>query len=88
MAQEGGLPTGSPPSGAPFDQADIDQRDAEAQRLFSFGQFAEAERLFRQNLAASQTSAGDDHSETLIALGSGLLWLPPVMQEVSEPMGW
>ena len=22
------------------------------------------------------------------ALGSGLLWLPPVMQEVFEPMGW
>jgi hypothetical protein len=21
-------------------------------------------------------------------LGSGLLWLPPVMQEVSDPLGW
>lgn len=60
----------SPTQSPTFDQADADRRDADAQRLFNSGQYAEAERLFRQNLTILENTAGAEHPETLIALGN------------------
>jgi CHAT domain-containing protein/tetratricopeptide (TPR) repeat protein len=69
-AQDSAQPSGNMSPQPQFDQADIDQRDAEAQRFFNIGQYAEAERLFRQNLSILNAAVGEDHSETQIALAN------------------
>ncbi len=68
-AQASSQPAHTVPQAA-FDQADIDQRDAEAQRLFSIGNYAEAERLFQQNLAILNAAVGEEYPETQIALAN------------------
>lgn len=69
-AQDNAPSTGATSPQPRFDHAEIDQRDKEAQRLFTIGQYAEAERLFRKNLAMLNAAVGEDHPETQIALAN------------------